>query len=587
MLLESIRVSPVPDGDTVEIRSDRPFPFVTYTLTNPDRLVIDPVERGIRTSLAQTGRLDGQVVRSWRIFPQGPGTPAGSVDYVELLLAEPAQHRLESVSELLRVQVRPKRAGLPQEQLLPGTGQEPPLLSDLPGPAAPPPPPSERLIPDEAPSGVWSLARSLEFGLSRHRPVRVARQEVELAQMKVKEARRALYPTATLKFSWTEGTASEVDFTEYTTGMQLEQPLYHSGRLIETFRQSLVNLQVAEKKQTKVKSDYSLELAQEYYQFIGAKVGRAAQGNLVVQTEDFLKRVQTRFAEGLLTRLEVLNVEAQVNQARFQKATAENDEILARIKFLARLALGPEAVVEVPGAFEAPSIVPVDLEEALRLAAQYRPDIQVNSLLVKFHEYEERIAKAKGKWKVDFSSFAGSSAAAFETEPLDAGEDYFLGLKATRNWGANSTSASVNQTKTSPRLGQTTRTDSLVYSAEMGILDQLQQLTEVKQAQVNLEKARRDLEDVKNSVFQEVQEATIGYNKARLQLEYADQRIAFREEQVKILEAQASLNEALPSQVLEAIMKLTEERVGKAQALSSYYVALAKLNKAIGLPGHY
>ena len=527
------------------------------------------------------------MVRSWRIFAQGPGAPAGSVDYVELLLSEPALHRLESLSELLRVQVRSKRARVPQEELLlPETGQELPLVPDLPGPVTPPPPAGPRPTEDAA-SGVWSLTRSLEFGLSRHRPVRVARQEVELAQMKVKEARRALYPTATLKFSWTEGTASEVDFTEYTTGLQLEQPLYHSGRLMETFRQSLVNLQVAEKRQSKVKSDYSLELAQEYYQFIGAKVGRAAQGNLVVQTEDFLKRVQTRFAEGLLTRLEVLNVEAQVNQARFQKATAENDVILARIKFLARLALGPEAVVEVPGAFEAPSIVPVDLEEALRLAAQYRPDIQVNSLLVKFHEYEERIAKAKGKWKVDFSSFAGSSAAAFETEDLDAGEDYFLGLKATRNWGANSTSASVNQTKTSPRLGQTTRTDSKVYSTELGILDQLQQLTEVKQAQVNLEKAKRDLEEVKNSVFQEIQEATIGYNKARLQLEYADQRIAFREEQVKILEAQASLNEALPSQVLEAIMKLTEERVGKAQALSSYYVALAKLNKAVGLPGHY
>ena len=47
------------------------------------------------------------------------------------------------------------------------------------------------------------------------------------------------------------------------------------------------------------------------------------------------------------------------------------------------------------------------------------------------------------------------------------------------------------------------------------------------------------------------------------------------------------MNEALPSQVLEAAMKLSEERVSKVQALSSYYEALAKLNKAVGLAGYY
>jgi hypothetical protein len=34
-------------------------------------------------------------------------------------------------------------------------------------------------------------------------------------------------------------------------------------------------------------------------------------------------------------------------------------------------------------------------------------------------------------------------------------------------------------------------------------------------------------------------------------------------------------------------MRLTEERAGQAQALSNYYVALAKLNKAVGMSGYY
>ena len=571
--LQSLQIDPDLDGDVLQVRSDRPFAFITYTLTNPDRIVIDPVETDVVSSFEPAGRLSGEVVRGWRVLPPAGGSAsADQVDYLEIELAEPAEHLVEDIAGKLVLRIRSKV----QQSILPATAGEP----------APP----AAASPGSSSAGhkVWDIRDSLSFGLARHRPVWIARQEAEGAQMKVREARRALYPVATLKYSWTDGVASNVNFREYTRGLQLEQPLYYSGRLMQAYRQSLVNLQVAEKRQAKVKADYSQELAQEYYQYVGAKSSRAAQEGLLTEAEDFLKQAQIRFDKGLLIRLEVLNVESQVNQTKFQRANADNDVELARLKFIQKMGLEAQTrSVEVPETFEEPLLQPVDLEEAVSLALKNKPDILVNSLLVKFHEYEERIAIAKTKFKVDLSGFIGASAAAFETEPLDVGDDYFVGLKATHNWGPNSATASATKTKTSPRLGQTTRTESTVYSAEMGILDQMASLSEIKQAQVNLNRARRDLEEAKDSTIQKVQEAHISAQKARLQLGYAQQKIAFREEQVTILKAQASLNEALPSQVLEAVMRLTEERVGQAQALSNYYVALAKLNKAVGLSGHY
>ena len=527
--------------------------------------------------------MDGQVVRGWKAIGLGETAMSDQVDFLEFELVGPAQHRLQPSAGSLVLEVRSETFNLPFPTL-PATGEE---EADL-GALRVDPYQGETISDSGSPIDPWSLERSIGFGMTRHRPIRIAQEEVEVSQAKVREARRALYPAATAKFSWTSGTASNVDFREYTTGLQVEQPLFHSGRLIDSYRQALVNLQAAEKRQNKVRSDFAMDLAQEYYQYVAAKMARVLQENLVREAEEFYQKSQIRFNEGLLTRLELLNVESQMNQARFQRATSENDEVLARLKFVQKLGMDAHtAVVEVPLKFETPSARPIDIEEALALANRYRPDVLVNALVVQFHEYEERIAKAKGKWKIDLSGFAGTSASAFETEPLDAGEDYFIGLKASRNWGANSTNASVTKTKTSPRLGQTTRTESTVYSTEMGILDQLGNLTEIQQARVNLEKARRDLEESKSTIYQEIQEAYLSYKKSLLQLDYAKQKVAFREEQVRILQAQASLNEALPSQVLEAVMRLTDERAGTAQAISSYYVALAKLNKAIGLAGYY
>ncbi len=605
IVIESVKVEPTQEGVRLEIKANRPFPFVTYTLEDPFRLVVDPVESQVISSLPNTNSLGEGLIRAWELKP----SDSSHVDYLSFELTKPAEHRLESEPGKLVVRIRPKAtpsviartpSGSEEDEAVSemaeltdlALGAANPFARNDTGVSALSPQRTSFEFENPAPSsppvsGPWGPEAAVDFGLSRHRAVQVAREEVKLAQMKLRESRRAIYPQATLKTSWTTGTASGIGFEELSTGLQLEHPLYYSGRLMETYRQSLVNLKVAGKRHEKVTSDLGLEIVQAYFQLIGAQAGLDLQKKLQEEAEEFLEKTKARFEKGLLTRLEFLNVEAQVNQAKFQRSTAQNDLTLARLKFLQRLSLEPDAFVEVPSQFLPFELTPIDLEEALKLAAQYRSDLQIDRLLVEFHEFEERIAKAKGKLKVDLTGFLGASGSAFETESLDVGSDYSVGIKATRAWGPHGAALSSTTTKTSPRLGQTTRTGSTVYSGELGILNQLQGLTEVQQARIGLEKARADLEEVKQVVFQEVQEGYLSLMKARLQLEYAQQKMVFREEQVKILKAQASLNEMLPSQVLEAILKLADERVSESQAKTNYQVALAKLNKAIGLLGYY
>lgn len=545
-----IQVRPTSEGASVEMEATNSFPFITYTLTNPDRLVFDPVEDDVESRLPNSGRFPGGLIRSWQLFRLG-ASGASRVDYIAFDLTEPSEHQMEAQVGKLVIRVRPKSS-------LPSSGL-----------------------------GPWDMAHTVQFALTRYRPVAIGQQEIELAQMKLREAHRALFPAATLRTSWTTGAASAANFTEVNSGLQLEQPLYQSGRLIETYRQALVNLQVSEKRSSKVKADFSFEVAQAYLQLMGAQKSFKIQEELVGQALDFWEKGKRRFEEGLLTLLELLTIENQFQQAKFQRSSAENDVTLARLKLLQRMRLSPEATIDLPP--ELPSDLPreMDLEELLRFSVRYRPDIHVNSLLVQFHEFEERIAKAKGKLRVDLSGFVGASGAAFETETLMLDKDYFIGIKASQAWGPHGMSVSATTTKTSPRLGQSTRTDSTVVQGELGLFNQLAGQSEIQQARIGLEKARQDLDEVKATVFQEVHEAYLSYNKARLQLEYARKKVIFREEQVKILEAQASLNEILPSQVAEALMRLYDERSGEIQAMVNLQVALAKLNKAIGVPGYF
>jgi len=368
--LVSVHVKPTPEGASVEILADRPFAFVTYTLKEPDRLVVDLVDSLVESSLPETTPVGEDLIHAWHISRSVGTEPSSNVDTVTFDLAEPSEHLVESNTNVLVIRLRPKGRVTPVNFAL-----------DL----FPENPAGSLVAPSVGTTEPWDLDMALGFGLDRHKPVQVAREEIQLAEMKLREAHRALFPAATVKTSWTEGTASKVNFTEVSSGLQLEQPLYASGRLIDTFRQALVNLRVAEKRQGKVKADFALEIGQAYFQLIGAKATLAAHEKLVTETRDFLGRTKDRFDQGLLTRLELLNVQAQVNQAEFQEATAKSDLALSELKFLQRLNLETGARVEVPSEFPPLFSSELDMEEAIQLALLYRPDILLNNPLVEFN----------------------------------------------------------------------------------------------------------------------------------------------------------------------------------------------------------
>jgi outer membrane protein TolC len=308
---------------------------------------------------------------------------------------------------------------------------------------------------------------------------------------------------------------------------------------------------------------------------------------LVPKAAAIVEQTRKRFDKGLLTKLEMLNVESQMNQILFQKATAENDYALARLKFLQRLKLSDKAIINIPSEFPPSPPQEISIEEAMQAAARHRPDIQINSLLVQFNEFEQHIVEAKSNLKVDLSTFLGYSGAAFETEQIQLGTDYSFGVKATKAWGPHETSFSATKTKTSPRLGQSSVTDNTVYEGQIAFLNQHPARSELQQAKLGLARARQDFDDTKANVMQEVEEAYVSYAKAKIQLFYAEQKLNFRMEQLKIFQAQAELNEALPSQILGGISGLNDEYVSKMNALMNYHVALARLSKAIGLSGRY
>lgn len=433
---------------------------------------------------------------------------------------------------------------------------------------------------------LYSFNDCLQIATVNSMQLTIAEEDIKLNDMKINEAKRGLYPTATAKYTTSSGKAQDVEFTEKTYGMQVEQPIYYGGRLKLTLKQAQINRQVAQAKYDKAQADVISKITETFYNFATAQLNLVDQKGLLFESRNMLSLAQKKYEQELTTKLELLNVESQCNQIDYQMSVAAKDVDIARTNLLQAMSADPQAEIKVGMPLDYKENI-IDLNKCLFLAYKNRPELHMNELLEEAAGYEQKIAKSKDDIKVDFTGFMGQSGSAYVTEPLNMGSDWFVGVKASKPWLGNTGSYNFTQNKTSPKLGQDSRTQSKSNSFELGLLNNLTGYSEKQSALIGKLKAENELIEIEKSINTEVRETYNNYEKAVLQIQNTQEKIRFRQEELKVLQSQADLNEATLSQVLDAMVKLNDEKALYHQAIASYKTALANLNKAIGLMGYF
>jgi outer membrane protein TolC len=618
LVITDLKIENYPDAARITLHTNRYFEYIDYSLQgSPAAIMFDPTEP-LYTDLKEVKFDKDGLITAVKLVKAilGPNMPLGEgfypIDYFMIELSANSMYHVsqrannvvidigsgylppqEPVSKTLPVQSYPKE---PQTSVAKQPGaveipqQMPPIgqtfrefrdktISES---------FSTKSTKAQLPEGKDSFTykECLEIGTINYLPLVIAEEEIKLNGLKLNEAKRGLYPTATAKYTTTDGKTLGVEFTEKSYGLQVEQPLYYGGRLKLALKQAQVNKEVAMSKFDKTESDVASKITETFYNMATAQLNLQDQKELFEESKGLLAVAEKKYQAELTTKLELLNVQSQCNQIEYQLAVAAKDLEIARVNLLQAMDVDPSREVFVDFSVDYAE-KDIDLNQCLLLAYQNRSELTMNELLDQAAEYEQKIAKAKDDFKVDFTGFLGQSGGAYKTEPLTVGSDWYAGLKVSKPWLGNTGGYSYTKNKTSPKLGQSTRTEGISHSLEFGILSNMPSYSEKQSALINKLKAENDLAEIEKSINQEVREAYNNYQKAVIQIENTRDKIAFRQEELKILKSQADINEALLSQVLEAMVKLNDEKALYHQAIASYKTALANLNKAIGIIGYF
>jgi outer membrane protein len=402
--------------------------------------------------------------------------------------------------------------------------------------------------------------QAIASGMENSKSLHSSMMKVEYADARSSETRNMLFPT--LKFSGSYTRLSEVPPFEigpfgpimpqkitispavldnYSMRLTLQQPIFTGLRLLNSSKLASYSADAASDDYEKDKVDLIYNIQNSYWNVFKAIESKKVVDENVEQVKSHLKDVQNFFAQGIVTKNEVLKVEVQLSNIQVMQIDVLNNVRLSMIALNSLIGLPLETQIEIASPAEHQPNEYGDLNSLVQKAMENR---------VKASETGVSIARAgwfPQIFLVGNYNYARPNQRIFPTQ--DKFKDTWdVSLSASLdiwNWGAT-----IHQTD---------------------------------QAQAQLSQARDGYAQIKDGITLDVTQSYFNFNQSKERISVAQKGVSQAEENYRITNDKFKSGLALNSDLLDAEAAQMQSKWNYVQALVDFNLADARLQKAIGL----
>ena len=266
-----------------------------------------------------------------------------------------------------------------------------------------------------APGGTLSLSfnQALERALSNNEGLKVARERVVETQARVQEAKTSFLPQVNLGYNFTpaqrfpvikipagvfgpEEQSFQAGFAQQNV-LQLfvNQPIYTGGRLNNAYGITTSSLDASKLELDRTRQEIEYRVVETFYAALMNERGVAVADEQIRMTETQLQLARVRFESGTVARLDVLQAEVELANAKARRIQqrAQVDTAMQALRSL--LSLPQSQALKLEGSLDEPVIG--HAREELDKGLPQRPDLQAFTARRQSAEYSANLAQ--GEWK--------------------------------------------------------------------------------------------------------------------------------------------------------------------------------------------
>ena len=406
---------------------------------------------------------------------------------------------------------------------------------------------------------VWTLERAIGHALTNSPDARIAQRRIAAARAGIDQANAAFWPQLQIQSSYTRtdnpmlafgnilnqrSFSPSLDFNDVpdvdnlnVRGL-LTMPLYTGGRVKAGRDAARANTEAARANAEAVQNALAFEVARAFHTVLKTReVIRAAEA-AVTAFEHHLATASNRVDNGVALRIDVLDFQVKLAQAREELVRARNAGILSQRAL--RNALGIETG-DLEVAAESPA-VPVPADGDFSRRPEFRALAQAEQAAA------AQVRQMKSGYRPRVNAFGSLDYDHGWVNDGD-GKSYTAGVMAQWDlWDGKLTRGRVSE------------------------------------AQAHLEALREEQRKLRLAIDFEVAQARRQLSEATERLAVTQGAVAQAAESVDLTRARFEQGLVLSTQLIDAQTALTTARVRRAEAEADQRIAIAALRKALGLP---
>jgi outer membrane protein TolC len=336
--------------------------------------------------------------------------------------------------------------------------------------------------------------------------------------------------------------------SSFTTGLYVNQPIFHGGTEIANLLGAQAEKRIAQEGLHAVESEIALLARQRFLDVLRAEKLLEVQEEALELSRRQLERADALVEVGSAVISDVLRAKVEVSRNELDLITAQNDLRLAKTSLCHFLAIDGECTIELD---EDLGLEERDyhLDDVLSQAMKMRPEVREAKATVESRNYS--LWSNRGYWFPRFDFYADYSWSGEDRLDIaDAWEESELTWGLTMSWN---------------------------------LFSGLSRFGSEKQYKASLNTAREDLAQVKRDVALEVKEAYYNVEEARQRMKISAETVELAEEESKLAVERYRLGAATMLEQIDSQVSLSEARTSFVEARYDYVISLAHLARAVGM----
>jgi len=409
------------------------------------------------------------------------------------------------------------------------------------------------------PGDILNLEKCIEIATQRHPDIIAAFYKAEANTSKVGQARANYYPQLTGTYDYSRissfgnsypggdlfsSIGGRGPFDQYSTGITLNQEIFNFGKTSTKVTIQKLNQESSQFDLKNIIEEIVFNVRQCYYELLKAKRNKEVGEEAVKQYQLHLKQAKGFYKVGTKPKFDVTKAEVDLSNSQLNLIKLKNALKIAQANLNNAMGIpeAPEYTIEDNLSFEK---YEVSFEEALQKAYIHRPDLK--SIIAQKKSAQASIALAQ---KGYYPELTGNAAYNW------SGKDFPL----ERRWNAG-------------------------VGISLPIFNGFLTKYQIDEAQANLLVYQNNEESLKQKIFLEVQQSFLNLKAAEEAIPTAELTVKQAEENLKIATGRYAAGVGNPIEVADAEVAFINAKTNYNQALCDYKVAIAALEKAIGLGG--